>query len=588
MNKLMRLLPALPLIALLASCGGTKPIAGTTVPAEPEGAAPMDDRQATEMRLFLDATNAKLQGDPGKAVQLYQAALKVAPSNAAAMFELAKLMHQSQRGNEALAYAKKAVATDKENIWYRFLLGDLSTQLGDLSGAAKVYQGIMDQWPDRYEVYFGLADILAKQGKIDDARKVYQDLEKRIGTSDELVMREYDMLVGANQLEKARDLLEQTIAENPQETHYYGMLADVYQELGNKDKALELYKKAVAADPDDSMARISLAQFYYDDGQLDKGFGQLREAFADPDLDIDPKMQLLLGFYQMTGSGKADSTQQKIIEQSHALIAVMKKAHPSSGKPWSLEGDFFMRENKPQEARASFREALVHEQDKFPIWNALLQLDYQLSDWDTLHTDAAKAAELFPTQPELYLYNGIALNQLKRYDDAIEALVAGRDLVVDNKPLEAQFWGLLGDTYNSAKNFVKSDEAYGKALDINDSDASVLNNWAYYLSERGEKLDKAEEMSRRSNELAPGTATYMDTYAWILFKQGHYAKAKEWQEKALKANGKDEGVLLEHYGDILYKLGDAAGAMEQWKKAKAAGGASELIERKIKEGVLVE
>ncbi len=574
--------------ALLASCGGAKPMGGATVPTDPDAAAPMDDRQATEMRLFLDATNARLQGDPGKAVQLYQAALKVDPANGAAMFQLAKLYHQAQHGSEALAYAKKAVSADKENIWYRFLLADLSTQFGDLPAATKVYQGILAQWPDRYEVYFGLADILAKQGKVNEAQKVYADLEKQIGTSDELVMREYDMLVGANQIEKARDLLERTLAANPQETHYYGMLADVYQELGNKEKALDLYKKAVALDPDDSMARISLAQFYYDDGELDKGFMELREAFADPDLDIDPKMQLLLGFYQMTGTGRTDSTQQKLVEQSHTLISVLKKAHPSSGKPWSIEGDFLVRENKAAQARTSFRHALLYEQDKFPIWNALLQLDYQLADWDTLHTDAAKAQELFPTQPELFLYDGIALTQLKRNDEAIAALVAGRDLVVDNKQLDGQFCSLLGDAYNVAGNYAKSDEAYAKALAINDSDVSVLNNWAYYLSERGEKLEKAEQMSHRANELAPGTATYMDTYAWILFKQGQFAKAKEWQEKAIKANGQDEGVLLEHYGDILYKLGDAAGAHEQWKKAKSAGGASKFIDRKVAEGILVE
>jgi tetratricopeptide (TPR) repeat protein len=299
-------------------------------------------------------------------------------------------------------------------------------------------------------------------------------------------------------------------------------------------------------------------------------------------------MQLLLGFFQMTDAGQTDSTSRTLVEQSHQLIDILKKAHPLSGKPYSLEGDFLMRENKPKQARQAFRSALVHEQDKFPIWRALLQLDYQLNDWDTLHVDAEKAAELFPTQPELFLYNGIALSQLKRNDEAIEALVAGRDLVVDNKPLEAQFWSLLGDLYNTTKDFERSDQAYGKALAINDSDANVLNNWAYYLSLRDKDLDKAEQMSRRSNELAPGTATYMDTYAWILYQKGDYAKAREWQEKALKANGKDEGVLLEHYGDILYKLGDAAGALEQWKKAKAAGGASDQIDRKVNEGKLTE
>ncbi len=575
------------LIVLLASCSGTKAVNSGPSSPDTEGSAPKD-KQAMEMRLFLDATSARLQGDPGKAVQLYRAALKVDPTNAAAMFELAKLYHQAQQGDEALAMAKKAVATDKTNIWYRFLLADLSTQLGDLPGATKAYQGILDKWPERYEVYFGLADVLSKQKKIDEAQKVYRDLEKRIGPSEELVMREYDMLVGANEIEKARDLLERTITADPQDTRYYGMLAEVCQELGQDEKALELYKKAIAADPDDSMTRISLAQFYYDKGDLAQGFEQLREAFSDPDLDIDPKMQLLLGFYQMTGATQADSVNQQLVEQSHQLIDVLKKAHPQSGKPWSIEGDFFIREQKPELARDAFREALLHEQDKFPIWSALLQLDYQLADWKSLDEDAAKAADLFPTQPELYLYQGIALTQLKRNDEGIDALVTGRDLVVDNKQLEAQFWSLLGDSYNSVKDYPRSDEAYGKALAINANDASALNNWAYYLSERGEQLAKAEEMSRKCNDLSPGVATYMDTYAWILYKEGQYDKAKEWQEKALKANDKDEGVLLEHYGDILFKLGDVAGALEHWKKAQAAGGASDLIDRKVGEGTLVE
>lgn len=578
---------SLLLVILLASCSGTKAVSNVSAPPEAEGSAPKDKR-ATEMALFLDATSARLQGDPGKAVQLYRAALKVDPTNAAAMFELAKIYHQAQQGAEALAMAKKAVVTDKTNIWYRFLLADLSTQLGDLPGATKAYQGILQQWPERYEVYFGLADVLSKQGKIADAQKVYRDLEKRTGPSEELVMREYDMLVGANEIDKARELLERTIAADPQNTRYYGMLAEVYQELGQDDKALELYKKAIAADPDDSMTRISLAQFYYDKGELQEGFDQLREAFSDPDLDIDPKMQLLLGFYQMTGAGRPDSTNLLLVEQSHQLIDVLKKAHPTSGKPWSIEGDLFTREKKPEQAQVSFREALVYEQDKFPIWSALLQLDYQLTDWKALHEDATKAAELFPTQPELYLYDGIALNQLKRDDEAIEALIMGRDLVVDNKPLEAQFWSLLGDSYNTEKEFAKSDEAYEKALAINEKDAGVLNNWAYYLSVRGEQLEKAEKMSHKANDLVPGTATYMDTYAWILYKEGKYPEAREWQEKAITANGRVDGVLLEHYGDILFKLGDAKAALEQWKEAQAAGGASDLIDRKVSEGTLVE
>ncbi len=587
MKRMARIFPAFLLIALLSACGGAKPVMDGATGDGPTGQTPKDQR-ALEMQLFVDATSARLQGDPSKAVQLYQAALKTDPNNGAAWYELAKLYSQAQQGNDALAFAKKAVAADADNIWYRFLLADLNTQTGDLAAATKTYQGIVNDWPDRYEVYFGLADVLARQGKVKEASQVYRDLENKIGSSEELVTREYDMLVSAGQEEAARDLMQSAIAENPSGAGYYAMLAETYESLGDTDKARELYEKALLNDPDDSMTRISLAQSYYDEGAYDKGLEQLKEAFSDPDLDVDPKMQLLLGFYQMTGPGQADSTKTMLLEQSHALIDVMKKAHPLSGKPWSMEGDFFLREDKPEQARDAFRQALVHEQDKYPIWAALLQLDLQLQDWTALHEESGKAAELFPTQPELHLYDGLALGQLKKQDEAIEALITGRDLVVDNKPLEAQFWGLLGDAYNETKDYAKSDEAYTKAVAINDKDPGVLNNWAYYLSERGDQLDKAEQMSRKCNELAPGNATYEDTYAWVLYKQGKFDKAKEWQEKALASQGSDEGVLLEHYGDILFKLNDKEGALTQWKKAQAAGGASKDIDRKIAEEHLVE
>lgn len=580
----------LPLLLLLAACGGSKPV--TEHRRDFEGGEATNpqagkDKRAKVMRLFMEANEARLKGEVPRAIQLFEATLKEDPQNAASMFELAKLYNQAQQPEAALALAKKAVAIDKENIWYRFLLADMSMQNGDLTGAAKAYQDIVNKWPDRYEVYFGLADVLARQKKIDEARNVYRDLEKRFGSNQEMIMREYDMLSNAGQTAAARDLLEDAVKKDPGGTQYYGMLAEVYAELGDTAKARSLYERTLSMDPDDSMTRIAYAQYCYDHGRMADGFAQLRIAFADPDLDIDPKMQLLLGFYEMSGQpGTPDPA--TLIEQSHTLIDELKKAHPQSGKPYSIEGDFYTREGKKKEARDAFVKAVEYEKDKFPIWAALLQLDAQLNDYPALHEHAQKAADLFPTQPEFHLYNGIALSQLKKNDEAIEEFIAGRDMVVDNKPLEGQFWSSLGDAYNELKDHAKSDDAYDHALAIDPENVTVLNNYAYYLSERGEKLDKAEQMSHKANDLQPGVATYIDTYAWVLFKQGKYTEARTWQEKAIAQGGSGEGVLVEHLGDILYKLGETAAAVDQWKKAKNIGGASELIDRKVNEGRLVE
>jgi len=583
--------PLLPLLLciLLAACGGSKPVAERP-PGDATATRATDGKtkQAQVMALFMDGTRARLAGDVPKAISLFEQCLKVDPTNSAAQFELAKLYHMAQDWPRAVDMARKAVNNDPENIWYRFLLADLYGQNQRYTEASEVYKGIVKKWPERHEVYFSLARTLAASGKNAEAVQVYRELEQRIGLNEELVANEFDMLATSGQLDEARALLDRAIANDPTNVQYYGMLADLYTEMGQPDKALEQYRKVLAMDPGDSMARVALAEHYFSNGERGKAFDELNIAFADPDLEIDAKMQVLLGFFEMSSAtGEEGAQRDTLVSRSYELIETLKKTHPESGKPHTIAGDFLMREGRLKEARDEFREALRTEQDKYPIWQQVLQLDLQAQDFTALHEDAARASELFPTQPEFHWYNGVALSQLKRYDEAIEALLMGRDLVVDDPDLEAQFWSALGDTYHEAGQHVKSDESYERALAINGKNATVLNNYAYYLSERGEKLQKAEEMSRRSNELKPGQPTYQDTYAWVLFKLGRYAEARTWMEKAIGA-GASDAVLAEHYGDILYKLNDTAGALEQWKKAKDMGGASVLIDRKISEGKLVE
>ena len=98
----------------------------------------------------------------------------------------------------------------------------------------------------------------------------------------------------------------------------------------------------------------------------------------------------------------------------------------------------------------------------------------------------------------------------------------------------------------------------------------------------------AERLSKRSNQLSPNSQSFEDTYAWILYRLAKYDLALIWINKAIKHGGSKNGVILEHKGDILFQLGNKADAIEQWKIAKSIGQASDLIEKKIKDGKLHE
>lgn len=68
----------------------------------------------------------------------------------------------------------------------------------------------------------------------------------------------------------------------------------------------------------------------------------------------------------------------------------------------------------------------------------------------------------------------------------------------------------------------------------------VLNNYAYYLSLKKKDLQRAEEMSRKSNEIEPDNATYLDTYAWVLYQLKRYDEAKQYMDRAVELMTKEE------------------------------------------------
>src|SRR5690606_27442957 len=142
----------------------------------------------------------------------------------------------------------------------------------------------------------------------------------------------------------------------------------------------------------------------------------------------------------------------------------------------------------------------------------------------------------------------------------------------DQTPLLTQLYSSLGDVYNALDMHAESDVAYEEAIALDSTNAYALNNYAYYLALRKQKLAKAAELARRSNELVPDNASYQDTYAWVLFQQGKHNEALVWIEKALKNSAEPSDTLMEHYGDILAKLGRPDQAVAQWKKARAVAG----------------
>jgi len=371
------------------------------------------------------------------------------------------------------------------------------------------------------------------------------------------------------------------LINNPDQVRYYLLLGEIYNSNNLTDKALKVLQRGEKVKPDDGMIHLALADTYRTKKDLEASYKQLQLAFASPALDIDQKVRIILGY---TPKFPDPNARASALELSRIAVGV----HPNDAKAQALYGDMLAQNNKFKEAKAAYQKSVQLNPEIYAVHEQLVRLDLGDNALDEAIKDGENALSLFPNQAWMNYLVGIAYLQKKNSGKALGYLKNTVALELDDKELSTQSYAALGDCYHELKDNAKSDAAYDKALVFNPDNIYTLNNYAYYLSIRGEQLEKAAQLSKHSIDLQPNTASFEDTYAWILFRQKKYADAKTWIEKALQ-HGKDASATqTEHYGDILFYMGNADAAVQNWKKAKEYGAKSPLLDRKINEKKYIE
>jgi len=582
MSKGNRFLIVFFLIAgiLLPGCSSTKQDASAT---SSKSKTQMSHSSPDVMFLYINAAKEKILGNLDNAAGIFAEVIRKDGSNHAAMYELADIYVRQKKYSDALFFAKSAATANPRNPWYKELLAEVYQNLKQFSEAGNIYSQLVKDFPERGDYYLNWAQSLLQANKLEEALKVYDKIEEHFGLTRDITLQKQRLYMALKKPEKAIAEVVKFIAANPRDSQLYGILAELYQSQKQYDKAMEAYAKLKEIDPDNPYLHLSLADYYRNKGDNEKSFQELKQAFSNKDLDIDTKLQIIASYYTLF------DVNPEMQSQAMELNNILVQTHPEESKVYAVYADFLIRQKKYEEARDNYRKAKKIDSSIYKLHEQILALDEELRDWDGLIADSEEALDKFPEQPLPYLFNGEAKIQKKKYSEGIAALKAGLKLVVEDKKMEASFYSTLGDAYNQMKDYSKSDENYDKALEIDGKNVTVLNNYGYYLSLRGERLDKADSMSKLSNVIVPDNASYEDTYAWILFKEKKYEDAKMWLEKALSHGGDKNATILEHMGDVMFRLGKSSEALEYWIKAKDAGhDVTDLLDKKIADKKLYE
>ena len=523
---------------------------------------------------FSNGLQSKYREDTDGAIRNFEQALRYMPNDAASMFELSEQYSNAGRIEEAFNMIQKAVKQDPENKWYQMRLGVFYRNLDQYDDFIKLYEGLTKKYPDDPEMLSELIDAYLITENYNKAVEKMDLLEQQIGENEFITEQRLNVYKRQGNNKKVISELEKLIKQNPENVRYYGMLAQLYAEIGKEKDALKTYEKIKEINPDNPYINISLLEFYEKNGDKEKAFNELLGAIRNKNLDITTKANTY--DYWMQNNNQSKQINEQVKQCGEAFI----ETHPDHKVGYLILGSYYMVNENAAQSKALHQKALAIDSTDFRSWQNLIISESRLDENEAVRDHAIAALKYYPMQPVFYWYAGVANAVLENDDDAIAYLEKGRRYTSDKLQM-ANFDAFLGDLYHKQGEEIKAFDAYDRTLRNDPDNALVLNNYAYYLSLRGERLEEALQMAIRANELVPDNVYYTDTYAWVLYKLGRYKEAEKIMKKCLSLDKNPSGANLEHYGDILLKLGKESEAKTYWKKAQQAGGYSKDLEQKL-------
>ena len=515
-----------------------------------------------------------------KAIPAFEKALEIVPNDAGINYQMAQTLLKANQEDKALAFSQKAYKQDPSNKFYGIQLADLLMKKRQLPEAAKIYQNIIQNNPQNAEYGVELAAIYALDGKYDEAVKAYNNLEKSTGITEELTRQKQMILLKAGKVEDAMKEGDNLIASDPTETDYLENQAELLMTNGKSEKAIPYLEKILQIHPENGEAHLMLAEIFREKGDATRCTEEMDKALADPSLDPSTKARAVISYVSLV---KDEASRAKALAMVNGLI----KANPQEAKYYAILGDLYLQNKQPLEARNAYIKAARIDKSVNEIWSMVIKLDNDVNQTDSMIVHTEEAIEVFPNQSIFWYQNGAAYLIKRKYDKAVESLKESKRLAPEKFELMPYILSGLGDAYNGMAKHELSDEAYEEALKVDSSNDHVLNNYSYFLSLRKEKMARAIELSSKLIEKYPNNGTYLDTYGWVLYVNKDFIKAKAYLEKAVQLKPRS-GTVLEHLGDAQYQIGEKDQALETWKKAKSLGGVSNLLEKKISEGKLIE
>lgn len=537
-------------------------------------AAPPDAKYYFLVGRYLEGA-----GKVDEAVAAFKKAIDLEPGSAEPRAELAGLYARQDKAREAVEAAEDALRVSPKNQEANRVLGTVLVALAEQRVPAKPGDDV-SAYPKR-----AMAALEIARGD---------------GTGDlNIDLALARLYLDADRHTDAVPLMRRIVMEQPQYTEGWLLLAEAQEGSGASDAAVETLTQLLDAQPQFFRARVQLAETLdrqkrwaeaaqawasaqalnprnaelparrasalVNAGRAADAIGILRDALKQQPSDV--RLNFLLAQAQRDSGD---------LEGAETTARALHTAHPDDVRMAYLVGQAL-------EARGRYQEIV----------------DFMKPEIARLRTAGAKPAQI----AMLLGSEGLALQQLRKYDEAVAAFREGATLAPDDPvrhvlviqgysaagrhkdaidaaekararfPDDTTVAYQLGAALDRAGRREDSEKTFRGLIAKDPLDAGALNYLGYMIAERGTSanLDEAVSLIQRALKVDPDNPSYLDSLGWTYVQQGKLDLADAPLSTAagrLPTNS----VIQEHLGDLRLKQNRRADAIAAWEKALAGDG----------------
>ncbi len=408
--------------------------------------------------LFFEALKQKGIENYDKAVTALLKCLDMDDSDPILYFELGKNYNKLKNFGAAEDALRKAVKKEPDNEWYLDELYEAYAQQKNYDKAIKTVKQLVKFHPDYKE---DLASIYVQTKRYKDALKVLDEIDEELGVSDVRDRLRNQIYNATGRKKEQIENLEERVENNPESEKNYLALIYRYSESNEKKKAFETAKKLLKINPESQLVHLALYKFYLDENEAKKAIESMKVVLNSRQIKPESKAKVLSDFVKFVAENQQ-------YEQDLVEIASLVTDTATDGKTLVELAQYYLIKGEKDKALKYYMEAQSLETGNFGLLRNILLLHVDLEQYAEAERKSDEALEKYPSQPVLYLINGVALNRLGRASDAVDSLDAGLDYIIDNTKMEGDFYKQLSKAYTTLNNLEKaktfSDKA--KALEL--------------------------------------------------------------------------------------------------------------------------